>query len=198
MERVLSYQYCKAVIEPHGGVTRRASHPLGTGDGPIRIVEYDDSWQSAYAAERDRLATLLPGIRIHHIGSTAVPGLAAKPVIDMIALVACLDATATRLTLRAGYHRPARFNANLRHRRFLCYPTLSHRTHHLHLVDEQQGVESCVLFRDRLRSNPQLAVEYTALKRGLAERFKGDRMRYTEAKSTFIQHALRDPTEGTR
>src|SRR5205807_2394627 len=123
------------------------------GEGPIKIIGYDSSWRDSYVAERERLAPLLPGVPIHHIGSTAVRGLAAKPVIDMIGLVGDLDVLAAELVRRAGYHLPVLFNANLDHRRFLCYPTLSHRTHHLHLVDERTGVDDCLRFRDRLRAD---------------------------------------------
>jgi GrpB-like predicted nucleotidyltransferase (UPF0157 family) len=175
------------------GVAADAPLPLGSGDGPITIVESDRSWRGAYLAERDRLAKLLPGVRIYHIGSTAVPGLPAKPVIDMIALVDDLEANVAKLVQRAGYHLPAQFNANLDHRRFLCYPTLSHRTHHLHLVDEYEGVDQCLRFRDRLQGDPRLAVEYAALKRALASHFNADRMGYTAAKSTFIKDAIGHP-----
>lgn len=169
------------------------SVPLGSSNGPIKIAEYDRSWPAAYLAECGRLAPLLPGIPIFHIGSTAVPGLAAKPIIDMIALVDDLDANVAKLVRRAGYHLPARFNENLDHRRFLCYPTLSHRTHHLHLVDEHAGIDQCLRFRERLQEDPALAAQYAALKRSLASRFQEDRMGYTEAKSTFINEALRQP-----
>ena len=167
--------------------------PLGAGEGPIEIGEYDPSWPAVYAAECERLAPVLRDVRIYHIGSTAVSGLAAKPVIDMIALVDDLDANVAKLVRRAGYHLPARFNTNLVHRRFLCYPTLSHRTHHLHLVDEHAGVDQCLRFRDRLQDDPALAAEYTALKRALASRFQEDRIGYTEAKSSFIEAAIRRP-----
>ena len=165
----------------------------GAGDGPIKIAGYDRAWQASYIAERERLASLLPGIPIHHIGSTAVRGLAAKPVIDMIALVDDLDADSRELVRDAGYHLPARFNANLDHRRFLCYPTIANRTHHLHLVDTREGIDNCLRFRDRLRSDPELAGEYVALKRALASRFQDDRLGYTEAKSSFIESAIRRP-----
>ncbi len=180
------------------GVAAAAPIPLGSGDGPIRIVESDRSWKSAYLAERKRLAKLLPGVRIYHIGSTAVPGLPAKPVIDMIALVDDLDANVAKLVRRAGYHLPARFNTNLDHRRFLCYPTLSHRTHHLHLVDEHAGIDQCLCFRDRLQDDPVLAAEYASLKRALASQFQEDRMGYTEAKSSFIKDAIRQPIPNER
>jgi GrpB-like predicted nucleotidyltransferase (UPF0157 family) len=162
---------------------------IGAGDGPIEIVEYEPSWPAYYVAECERLAPLLPGLRIHHIGSTAVPGLAAKSVIDMIALVDDLDANIAAAVQRAGYQLPARFNANLVHRRFLCYPTASYRTHHLHLVDKREDMERCLRFRDSLRENPTLAAEYAALKRALAARYREDRERYTNAKSAFIKDA---------
>jgi len=163
--------------------------PTGADDGPIEIVEYDPSWPSCYIAERERLAPLLPGISIYHIGSTAVPGLVAKPVIDMIALVDDLEEKIEPLVQRAGYHLPARFNEHLVHRRFLCYPTTTYRTHHLHLVDQLEGVERCLRFRDNLRNDPRLAADYAALKRALAARYQADREGYTNAKSRFITQA---------
>src|ERR1039458_4216726 len=169
-----------------------AAHDLalrGADGGPIEIVEYDSSWPAFFVAERARLGALLPGIEIHHIGSTAVYGLAAKPVIDMIALVDDLETNIAAVMQRAGYELPARFNVNLVHRRFLCYPTASYRTHHLHLVDQREDMDRCLRFRDSLRGNPTLATEYAALKRALAARFREDREGYTKAKSTFINDA---------
>jgi GrpB-like predicted nucleotidyltransferase (UPF0157 family) len=169
-----------------------AAHDLAltcSGDAPIEIVEYAPSWPASYITECERLAPLLPGVRIHHIGSTAVPGLAAKPVIDMIAIVDDLDENIAALVQLAGYQLPARFNATLVHRRFLCYPTASHRTHHLHLVDQREDMDRCLRFRDSLRGNPKLAGEYAALKRALAARFREDREGYTEAKSIFVKDA---------
>jgi len=166
----------------------RAPPLIGASDGPIEIVEYEPSWPAFYLAERERLDEVLPGVRVHHIGSTAVPGLAAKPVIDMIALVDDLDRNVAAVQ-RAGYKLPARFNLNLVHRRFLCYPKTTYRTHHLHLVDHSKDRDRCLRFRDNLRANPKLAADYAALKRMLAARFREDREGYTQAKSTFIKHA---------
>jgi GrpB-like predicted nucleotidyltransferase (UPF0157 family) len=72
----------------------------GVRDAPVEIVAYDPAWPAAFEAERERLAPLL-GAEIHHFGSTAVPGLAAKPVIDMIALVSALDAPVAALVTQA-------------------------------------------------------------------------------------------------
>jgi GrpB-like predicted nucleotidyltransferase (UPF0157 family) len=174
----------------------------GGRDAVVQIVDYDPAWPAAFEAERERLTPLLDGADIHHFGSTAVPGLAAKPVIDMIALVGDLDAPIAALVQRAGYEFPRAFNATLAHRRFLCYPTAAYRTHHLHLVDEREGLKRRLRFRDRLRTDRQLAREYVALKRTLAQRHRDDREAYTEAKSEFIDqhdwptapwHATHDP-----
>jgi GrpB-like predicted nucleotidyltransferase (UPF0157 family) len=162
---------------------------LGADDGLIEIVDYEPSWPSAFVAERDRLWQLAPGVHVHHIGSTAVPGLAGKPVIDMIALVDDLDAATARLIERGGYQLDPRFNEGLLHRRYLCYPGISRRTHHLHLVDVSEDMQRCLRFRDRLRSDRRLSADYAALKRSLAARFEDDRAGYTMAKTRFIEDA---------
>jgi GrpB-like predicted nucleotidyltransferase (UPF0157 family) len=159
----------------------------GVRDAVVEIAEYDPGWPATFEAERLRLAPWLKGVEIHHFGSTAVPGLAAKPVIDMIALVDDLDAPIVALVRHAGYQFPRAFNATLAHRRFLCYPSAAHRTHHLHLVDEHEQLARRLRFRDRLRANPALASEYESLKRTLAERHRDDREAYTEAKNEFIK-----------
>jgi GrpB-like predicted nucleotidyltransferase (UPF0157 family) len=176
-------RYVRHVSEP-------ATYPgpivtQGADDGPIQIVEHDPRWAAAYLRERERLTRLLPGVVIHHIGSTAVPGVAAKPVIDMIALVPDLE-SAVDTAKRAGYVLPAKFNAGLEHRRYLCYPSASHRTHHLHLVDREEELQPCLRFRDTLVGDPRVASEYVALKRELAARFGRDRLGYTAAKTEFI------------
>ena len=176
-------------LQDRGGAAAQDLPPTGADDGPIEIADYEPSWPASFVAECQRLAPLLPGVRIHHIGSTAVPGLAGKAVIDMIALVDNLDAYVD-LARRAGYKLPARFNASLEHRRFLCYPTTSHRTHHLHLVDLREERDHCLRFRDSLRRNPELAAEYAKLKRELAARYREDREAYTSAKGDFIKGAV--------
>jgi GrpB-like predicted nucleotidyltransferase (UPF0157 family) len=159
----------------------------GEADAAVQVVDYDPAWPQSFQAERARLTPPLDGADVHHFGSTAVPGLAAKPVIDMIALLPDIDAPIAALIERAGYQFPHAYNATLSHRRFLCYPAASHRTHHLHLVDQQRELDRRLRFRDRLRADPELAREYAALKRNLAARFADDREAYTEAKRQFIR-----------
>lgn len=174
----------------HAEAHRAAAEDLARSGGrnaPVEIVDYNPHWPAAFEAERRRLVPMLGGVDVHHFGSTSVPGLAAKPVIDMIALVPDLDAPIPVLVNEAGYQFPEAFNATLTHRRFLCYPSSAHRTHHLHLVDEREDLERRLRFRDRLRANPILAREYVALKHALAVRHRDDREAYTDAKSEFIR-----------
>jgi GrpB-like predicted nucleotidyltransferase (UPF0157 family) len=169
------------------GAAREDLARAGGRDAPVEVVEYDPAWPAAFEAERERIAPLLAGSEIHHFGSTAVPGLAAKPVIDMIAFVGDLDAPVAALVAEGGYEFPEAFNATLSHRRFLCYPTVARRTHHLHLVDEREELDQRLRFRDRLRTDRSLAAEYESLKRALAERYRNDREAYTDAKAAFIE-----------
>ncbi|HUB35411.1 MAG TPA: GNAT family N-acetyltransferase [Solirubrobacteraceae bacterium] len=136
----------------------------GGGDAPVEIVAYDATWPASFAAERERLTPLLAGAELHHFGSTSVAGVAAKPVIDMIALVPDLDAPIPALVASAGYRFPRAYNATLVHRRFLCFPNAARRTHHLHLVDDREELDLRLRFRDRLRADRTLAEEYEALK----------------------------------
>jgi GrpB-like predicted nucleotidyltransferase (UPF0157 family) len=161
---------------------------VGVQDGRVELVAYDPAWQALYEIERKRLEPLLGALEFHHIGSTAVPGLIAKPIIDMVALVDDLAAPIAAL-IDSGYQYARAFNATLAHRRFLCYPMASHRTHHLHLVDDRAELERRLHFRDRLRADAALAEEYAALKCALAARYPKDREAYTEAKATFIGRA---------
>jgi GrpB-like predicted nucleotidyltransferase (UPF0157 family) len=163
----------------------------GGQDAPIEIVQYDPEWPTRFASERERLLPLL-GTEIHHIGSTAVPGMPAKPVIDLMALVQELDEPIAGLVEQGGYQYPEAFNATLSHRRWLCRPTAVHRTHHLHLVDERAELARHLRFRDLLCASAPLRREYARLKRELAERIGDDREAYSEAKSAFIDRVEAD------
>lgn len=161
----------------------------------VCLVAHDSRWAERFIEERDRLLDLLPGrfVAIEHIGSTAVPGLSAKPIIDIIAGVSSLseaDALLEPLCAR-GYETSAEFNATLSDRRWLMRQALGRRTHHLHLV--VFGGEAWIRhlqFRDVLRADVAIATRYEYLKRELAERHRHDREAYTDAKTTFIKEIL--------
>jgi GrpB-like predicted nucleotidyltransferase (UPF0157 family) len=160
---------------------------------PIRLVPYDPDWPGRFASER----SLLEGAvgrwatgGIHHVGSTAVPGLAAKPIIDILVGVADLPSSRACFEPLAGLdYLYAPYLAEQMH--WFCKPDPRRRTHHLHLVPvASPRYRDELAFRDLLRADPETASEYQELKRELAERFGDDRDAYTDAKTEFIARAL--------
>jgi GrpB-like predicted nucleotidyltransferase (UPF0157 family) len=162
-------------------------------DEPVRIVPYDPVWPDRFKGEKALLersiATWITG-GIHHVGSTAVPGLAAKPVIDI--LVGVEDLLSSRdciEELAKLEYRYAPYRADEMH--WFCKPDPSRRTHHLHLVPSgSRRYRAELAFRDALRARPELAGEYAALKQRLAAAHAADREAYTEGKRDFIAKAL--------
>lgn len=163
---------------------------------PVEIVPYSPSWAACFAAERGRLAAAFPPavFRIEHIGSTAVPGLGAKPIIDVLvggptlaAVDACIPAMAS-----LGYQYMPEHETTLPQRRFFAWPATRPRQFHVHAVaTDSPFFAEHMRFRDALRADARLAAEYHALKVALAARFGDDRDGYTDAKGDFIAHVLR-------
>jgi GrpB-like predicted nucleotidyltransferase (UPF0157 family) len=165
-------------------------------DEPVQVVPYDPGWPVRFEKERRRLATAIGDVvvgEIHHVGSTAVQGLDAKPVIDMLAGVRDLARSRACFgSLAALDYVYAPYRADEMH--WFCKPDPAHRTHHLHLVPAaSRRFHDELSFRDRLRADPALAADYAALKWQLAAEHKHDRDAYTAAKAEFIRAALRRP-----
>ena len=161
----------------------------------VALVDYDPAWPAAFAKERARLDAAFPGVfrDIAHIGSTAVPGLHTKPIIDLLAGVGSMEeAIALNGPLCAnGYTTPPGMNERLDDRQFFMRHSRGRRTHHLHVVvHDAPGWHERLVFRDRLRSDLDLQKRYAKLKADLARRFANDRESYTEGKSAFIRDAL--------
>jgi GrpB-like predicted nucleotidyltransferase (UPF0157 family) len=163
----------------------------------VRLCPYDPQWPHLFQAERERLMEKFPGAfrDIEHIGSTAVPGLQAKPVIDILAGVesmAFADKMVNAICL-AGYTTSDAFNATLSGRRWFMRSKDGTRTHHLHVVvhGESEWLEH-LCFRDALRSDVILAARYVELKSELVAHYKSDRDAYTDAKTLFVQSVLRN------
>jgi GrpB-like predicted nucleotidyltransferase (UPF0157 family) len=166
---------------------------MSSREAPVEIVPYDASGPRLFEAERQALiGALQPWLTgpIEHIGSTAIPGLAAKPMIDILAGVESLAASRPAIDAAAalGYCY-APYRAESEH--WFCKPSPAFRTHHLHLVPvgSRIGVEA-IAFRDHLRAHPQAASEYASLKQRLAKEHPFDREAYTDAKGPFIARIL--------
>jgi GrpB-like predicted nucleotidyltransferase (UPF0157 family) len=165
----------------------------GTAEERVRIEPYDPSWPARFEEERAALAEAIGDWvvgGIHHVGSTAVPGLDAKPVIDILVGVSDLPSSRECVEpLRGIGYLYAPYRTDEMH--WFCKPDPARRTHHLHLVPTgSRRFRDELAFRDHLRSHPEAASEYGALKRALAARFERDRERYTEAKEGFIRAVL--------
>ena len=159
----------------------------------IQISPHDPAWLDSFARERAELeAAIGPWAigGIHHVGSTAVPGLAAKPIVDILVGVedlessrACFEPLARLEYLYAPYLSEEMH--------WFCKPHPDRRTHHLHLAPATgRRYADELAFRDRLRADAVVAEAYATLKRELAARFGEDRDAYTEAKTEFIRGVL--------
>jgi GrpB-like predicted nucleotidyltransferase (UPF0157 family) len=160
----------------------------------VALHAWNPRWPALFAAERDRLLGLFPQIvAIEHIGSTAVNGLSAKPVIDLMAGVASMDEAKSLAEplCQSGYTTSPEFNASLTNRQWFMRWANGHRTHHLHAVVHGGAVwQDRLKFRDALRGNAALAAQYLQIKQRVAAEHAKDREAYTRAKAAFVQSVV--------
>lgn len=159
----------------------------------ITISEYDKNWPDKFSLEKEFLlkiiGTYLCG-SVEHVGSTAVPQLAAKPIIDIMFGVKSLAKSRAAIPIleENGYNYYP-YKSEVKH--WLCKPSPNFRTHHLHLVPYNSPLwHSRLKFRDILRNKKEIASSYAQLKKDLAKKYISDREAYTEAKSSFVNEVL--------
>jgi GrpB-like predicted nucleotidyltransferase (UPF0157 family) len=180
----------------HRIVTQIGGQWSNAAEDRIDLVDPDPSWSRQYEAEAAALAAVLPqlkGLRLEHFGSTAVPGIRAKPVIDILVIhpEPALWPALIDPVIALGYIYWAE---NPRTDRLFFVkgmpPHGSRRTHHLH-VRVPADAETELAFRDLLRSDPSLARRYQQIKEELATRYPNDREAYTDGKTAFVTEALK-------
>lgn len=162
-------------------------HPMS-----IRLAPYDPAWPARFEreAERIRAACVPLPIRLDHVGSTAVPGLAAKPIVDVLGARPAGSDPAPYVAAITGLGWAHRGENGVPGRDYFRLGD-PERTHHLHLFEEGHPHWRAHLdFRDTLRARPAMRREYERLKRTLAARFPKDREAYTSAKAPFIEAVL--------
>jgi GrpB-like predicted nucleotidyltransferase (UPF0157 family) len=158
----------------------------------ISIAPSDPEWPNLYENEAASLRRKLPRsvvIRIEHFGSTAVPGLAAKPVIDVLVQVSSLEEAGEQVVpiLEAeGYDYFWRTDVSPAYHWFIKRDARGKRTHHVHMVEADSSLWERLYFRDYLREFPEEARRYGELKQSLAERHPNDRIAYTEGKAEYV------------
>jgi GrpB-like predicted nucleotidyltransferase (UPF0157 family) len=162
----------------------------------VIIVAADPAWSELFAQVKSDLRAALGArvLGIEHIGSTAVPGLAAKPVIDVLLGVTSLDDVDACIPILVDreWEYPEDFNKGLVGRRFFIRRNADgERTHHAHFVVHEGPLwREYVGFRDKLRESAYLRDRYEKLKRDLAAKFHDQRERYTASKTDFVKEVL--------
>lgn len=163
----------------------------------IELRPYDPSWPARFAAEAAHLREILadlPLLDLQHVGSTAVPGLCAKPIVDILITVPDLEVFKARALTRfpsptydyfwspsEGEDGPPFYAF------FIKRDEQGLRSHHIHVVEPGFRIGECVVFRDYLRRHPEIAAEYAALKQNLAAQHAQQRLAYCDGKTAFIR-----------
>jgi GrpB-like predicted nucleotidyltransferase (UPF0157 family) len=169
---------------------------IGLEHDTVRLAPYDPGWGRLYEAERARLRAAVGEhvLDIQHVGSTALPGIVAKPILDIAIAVRSFEAAyACVAPIEAlGYAYKGENGIPRRHYFVRRDPETGRTLVHLHM-NELDGPdwENQILFRDYLLAHPEAAAQYAALKCDLAAQYPHDREAYTDAKAPFIQHILR-------
>ncbi len=165
----------------------------------VRLAPYNPQWKALYEIEKLRILAAVGDsiLDIQHVGSTALPGGAAKPIIDIAIAVENFEQAfvCVEPIQHLGYEYKGEFGIPRRHY-FVRRKDLARRpeqlsTHHVHMNElHSQDWQNMVLFRDFLLTHPELIAEYTALKLSLAEQFPSDRLAYTDGKASFVERVL--------
>jgi GrpB-like predicted nucleotidyltransferase (UPF0157 family) len=163
----------------------------------IQLVEYNPGWPEMYRSEAERAQSVLPAglvLAVEHFGSTAIPGLVAKPIIDILVAVRSVP-EAREVAVSPMESLGYAFWADNPKRDRLFFvkglpPSAPRRTHHVHMTEFGGEMWMRLLFRDYLRIHPEEAARYGALKLELKERYKDDREAYTDAKSAYVEEIM--------
>lgn len=170
---------------------------LGLTSGQLRLARYDPNWSQLFRAEKERLFASLGNriLDVQHIGSTSIPSIPAKPILDIGVAVTNFEEAARCIPLleQMGYTYKGENGIPRRHYFVKGEP----RTHHLHMLEiESAEWKNHLRFRDYLRRNSAIAQDYASLKQTLATQFATDREAYQNGKEHFIQAVLQQAHEG--
>lgn len=172
------------------------TYNLGMNNKTVQLAAHDPRWATAFAFIRGLLETRFPlGSELYHIGSTAIPGIAAKPILDVLGAVTSLDEfdrgrsdfESLGMIWRGEYGVPNRRYLELRdEKQEIAFV-------HLHVFEKgNPELNKHLAFRDFLRAKPLLAQKYESLKKSLTQTLPADRTKYTSGKSEMIQELMRE------
>jgi GrpB-like predicted nucleotidyltransferase (UPF0157 family) len=167
---------------------------LGLPYGHVRLVDSDPGWPRAFERLASELGAALgeAAVAVEHVGSTAVPGLVAKPILDLaVGLAPAADPGRVISAIEGVGYRFRGDKADTGGLLFVLEDRPAHRIAHLHAVPHGgERWRQYLAFRDRLRKDPDARAAYAAVKRRLGEQFAGDRRAYTAGKAAFVAGLL--------
>lgn len=174
-------------------------------EAPVKVVDYDPNWPLIFEREKARILGVIGKkvVAIEHVGSTAVPGLGAKPIIDiMVGIRHLSDAEGCIGPLETiGYEYSPEYEVSIPERRYFRKgpSNVPNKHYHLHMVEYDSDFwRRHLLFRDCLRAHPHAARAYHRLKKELAAKYRFDREAYTEAKTLFIESIVAKASRSKR
>ncbi|MGH2403022.1 MAG: GrpB family protein [bacterium] len=165
---------------------------IGLKRGTVELLPYGAEWRRLFEEEKTRLQNAIGQyvLDIQHIGSTAVPGMIAKPIIDIG--IAVMDFEEARVCIARIEHLGYEYRGEQRIPRRHYFVKGEPRTHHIHMNEiGSRAWKNDLLFRDYLIHHPEVAGEYAGLKQELARRFPTHREAYLDRKASFIDRVLR-------
>lgn len=173
---------------------RKRRNMIGLKRGIVKLVEYNPKWQSNFGKEAKKLRKVLGRdcIDVQHVGSTAIPGILAKPIIDIALIVPSLKKVRRYQEKLKDIGYELKKNDTRKERLFFTKGPESKRTHYLHIGEIGGGyAEDMILFRDYLYNHRNEAKKYSALKEMLAEKYRNTREIYTAKKSKLIEEVIK-------
>jgi GrpB-like predicted nucleotidyltransferase (UPF0157 family) len=157
----------------------------------VEVVPYNPNWNSVFEDESKQVAVALGKnvVAVYHIGSTAIPVIYAKPIIDLLVAVEDIAKVDEQNTLMQGLGYKVMGEFGIIGRRFLCKDNeVGIRTHHIHIFEVvSDQIERHLAFRDYMRSHPEDAQRYSELKQKLAKQYPDDIEKYMDGKADFIK-----------
>jgi GrpB-like predicted nucleotidyltransferase (UPF0157 family) len=171
---------------------------IGLKRGTVKLVKHSPKWQQSFQCEQEKLCRIFgeDALEVQHVGSTAIPGILAKPIIDIALIVASFQKAKRyeKKLKEIGYE--IKENDMREERLFFTKGPENKRTHYLHIGEVGSGyAEDMILFRDYLCSHKDAAKEYDELKENLAKKYRNDRETYTAKKADLIESILKKSKE---
>lgn len=167
---------------------------IGLKRGEVKLLPYNPKWKESFEKEKRRLQKALGDLvlSIEHVGSTAIPGASAKPIIDIAVVVKSIKSPDKLIKLLEGLGYEYKRDDDVPGRLFFTKGPENKRTHYIHVVKlKGRQWENLILFRDYLLNHKQAGLDYNELKNKLAKSYTLDRKSYTGGKNEFIKAIIK-------